>query len=172
MSINQDEAVVRITTPFDKDIVTLGDQLNATYVGYGRRGKELKERQAAQDTNAASMGPEATVQRSVAKAQGAYSNSGWDLVDAVQNKAVTLGSLKDDELPVEMRKMTLPQKEKYVQGLVARRAELQEKINAANEKRRLSVAEQMKDNAGAHTLDQAILTSVRDEASKKGFLIE
>ena len=172
MSIDQDEAVVNITTPFDKDIVILGDELNATYVGYGSKGEALKERQAAQDSNAASMGAEATVQRSVAKAQGAYSNSSWDLVDAVQNKAVTLGSLKDDDLPLEMRKMTLPQKEKYLQGLVARRTALQEKINTANEKRRVYVAEQMKNNAGAHSLDRAILTSVKDEAAKKGFTIE
>jgi hypothetical protein len=172
MSIDQDEAVVNITTPFDKDIVTLGDQLNATYLGYGSRGEALKERQAAQDSNAASMGAEATVQRSVAKAQGAYSNSGWDLADAITHKTVTLGSLKDEDLPVEMRKMTLPQKEKYVQGMVSRRTALQEKINAANEKRRLYVAEQMKNSADANSLDRAILTSVKAEAAKKGFTIE
>ena len=56
MSINQDEEVVTITTPFDKEIVRLGDELNGTYVGYGIRGEELKSRQAAQDSNAASMG--------------------------------------------------------------------------------------------------------------------
>ena len=65
------------------------------------------------------------VERSVAKAQAAYSNSGWDLVDAVQSKEVKVGSLKDDELPVEMRKMSVPEREKYVQGLIARRAEIQ-----------------------------------------------
>jgi len=73
---------------------------------------------------------------------------------------------------VEMRKMTLPQKEKYVQGMVSRRTALQEKINAANEKRRLYVAEQMKNSAGANSLDRAILTSVKAEAAKKGFTIE
>jgi hypothetical protein len=172
MSINQDEEVVVITTPFDKDIVRLGDELNGTYVGYGKKGEELKERQAAQDTNAATMGAAAPVERSIAKAQAAYSNSGWDLVDAIQNKAVTLGTLKDEDLPVAMRKMTLPEKEKYVQGLVANRAELQKKINDANEKRRLYVTEQMQSQAKTNTLDQAILTSVKEEASKKGFLIE
>ena len=125
MSINQDEEVVAVTTPYDQDIVRLGDELNGTYVGYGKQGEELKERQAAQDSNAASMGAAAPVERSVAKAQAAYSNSGWDLVDALQNKAVTLGSLKDDELPAQMRRMSLPEKEKYVQGLNAQRAELQ-----------------------------------------------
>jgi hypothetical protein len=168
MSINQDEDVVAITTPFDQDIVRLGDELNGTYVGYGSIGEQLKERQAAQDSNAASMGAAAPVE----KAQAAYSNSGWDLVDAVQNKAVTFGSLKDDELPAPMRKMTLAEKEKYIQGLSAHRAELQEKINAANEKRRVYIAQEMKENAQANTLEQAILTSVKDEAAKKGFVIE
>ena len=172
MSINQDEDIVVITTPFDKDIVRLGDELNGTYVGYGARGEELKERQSAQDSNAATMGAAAPVERSVAKAQAAYSNSGWDLVDAIQNKTVTLGALKDDELPAPMRKMSLPEKEKYVQGLVAKRAELQKKINDANEKRRVYVAEQMKSQAKANTLDQAILGSVKEQASKKGFLID
>jgi hypothetical protein len=172
MSINQDEEVVVITTPFDKDIVRLGDELNGTYVGYGKKGEELKERQAAQDSNAASMGAAAPVERSVAKAQAAYSNSGWDLVDAVQSREVKVGSLKDDELPMEMRKMSLPEKEKYVQGLIAKRAEIQKKINDANEKRRVFIANQMKSQAKTNTLDQAILTSVRDQATKKGFIIE
>ena len=172
MSINQDEEVVVITTPFDKDIVRLGDELNGTYVGYGTKGEELKSRQAEQDSNAATMGAGAPVERSVAKAQAAYSNSGWDLVDAVQNKAVKIGSLKDDELPVEMRKMSLPEKEKYVQGLVAKRVDIQKKINDANEKRRVYIAQQMKSQAKTNSLDEAILTSVRDQATKKGFTIE
>jgi hypothetical protein len=172
MSINQDEAVAAVITPYDQDIVRLGDELNGTYVGYGRRGEELKDRQAAQDSNAASIGAGAPVERSVAKAQAAYSNSGWDLVDALQNKAVTLRDLKDDDLPAQMKKMSLAEKEKYIQGLSSRRAELQEKINAANEKRRVFVAQEMKKNAKANTLDQAILTSVKDEAAKKGFVID
>ena len=172
MSINQDEEAVVITTPFDKDIVRLGDELNGTYVGYGARGEELKERQSAQDSNAASMGAAAPVERSVAKAQAAYSNSGWDLVDAIQSKAVTLGALKDDELPAPMKKMSLAEKEKYVQGLITKRAELQKKINDANEKRRIYVAEQVKSQSKANTLDQAILGSVKEQASRKGFLID
>ncbi len=172
MSINQDKEVVTITTPFDKEIVRLGDELNGTYVGYGSRGEELKSRQAAQDSNAASMGAAAPVERSVAKAQGAYSNSGWDLVDALQNKAVTLRALKDEDLPAPMRTMSLPEKEKYIRGLGARRAELQEKINAANDKRRVYIAREMKKNAPANTLGQAILSSVKEEAAKKGFTVE
>jgi hypothetical protein len=172
MSIDQDEVVVAIDTPYDKDIVSLGNELNRTYVGYGSRGESLKSRQDVQDSNAASMGQEATVQRSVAKAQGAYSNSGWDLVDAVKSKDVDLGALKDEDLPAEMRKMTLAQKEQYVRDLTKRRTELQSKINITNEKRRAYLAAATKNSSDKSTLDVAILTSVKEQAEKMGFSIK
>jgi hypothetical protein len=172
MNINKDEAVAQIDTPFDADIVRLGEQLNTTYLGYGTAGESRKERQAAQDSNAASMGPEATVQRSVAKAQSVYSNEGWDLVDAVRDKSVSLQALKEDQLPAEMRKMTPAQREEYVRTMGAQRAQIQKKINAMNEKRRVYVAEEMKKRAGANTLEQAILSSVTAQAEAKGFTVQ
>ena len=172
MSIDQDVVITAVDTPFDKDIVTLGNELNGTYIGYGSRGEALKSRQEAQDSNAASMGQDATVQRSVAKAQGAYSNWGWDLVDAVTSGQVNMGTLKAQDLPAEMKEMTLPQKEQYVQELTRKRAELQSKINAANEKRRAFLAQATKESSARSTLDVAILTSVREEAGKLGFSIQ
>jgi len=172
MSIDQDEVVVAIDTPYDKDIVSFGNELNRTYIGYGSKGEALKSRQEAQDTNAASMGQEATVQRSVAKAQGAYSNSGWDLVDAVTSRQVSLGALKDEELPPEMRKMTLAQKEQYVRELTNKRTELRSKINMVNEKRRAWLAFATKNTAEKSTLDAAILSSVREQAQRLGFSIK
>ena len=172
MSIDSDEVVESIDSPWDKDIVRLGDELNSTYVGYGAQGEAMKSRQAEQDVNAASAGAGAPVQRSVAKAQEVYSNTGWDLVDAVQNKTVSLGSLKDEELPAAMQKMTPAQKEAYVRTLAARRADLQAQINAANEKRRVFVAEAMKMHSAQNTLDQAILSSVKEQAEKKGFALK
>ncbi|HVO37546.1 MAG TPA: VWA domain-containing protein [Spirochaetia bacterium] len=169
MSIDQDEAVAEIATPYDKEIVDLGNALNKTYVGYGRKGAELKSRQEAQDSNAVSAGPGAIVQRSVAKAQAAYTNEGWDLVDAVSGGVVDLKTIKEDELPAEMKKMTAAGREKYVKDLTAKRAELQGKITIANEKRRALVAEEMKKRAQQNTLDEAVLGSVREEAGKKGF---
>jgi von Willebrand factor type A domain len=172
MSINQDEVAVSIPTPYDKDIVKLGDELNGTYVAYGHAGAAGAERQAAQDANAASMSPAAPVERSVAKAQAAYSNAGWDLVDAVKNKDVKLGALKEEQLPAQMQKMSPAEREKYIQGLAGKRADLQAKINGLNEKRRVFLANQMKQSTQGNTLDTAILGSVKAEAAKKGFIAE
>jgi hypothetical protein len=172
MSIDQNTAAVAIATPYDTEIVALGDDLNATYVAFGREGEASKSRQAAQDKNASSMSAESVVQRSVAKAQESYVNSGWDLLDALESGRADLRTLKDDELPAGMRSMTPAQKETYVKDLGVRRNALQKKINEANEKRRVYVAEAMKQSAEANTLEHAILTAVREEAAKKSFVIE
>lgn len=172
MAIDQDAAVEEVVTPFDKELVRLGEELNGTYVAYGREGETSKERQAVQDKNAAAMGAASSVQRSVAKAQEAYTNEGWDLADAVQSGTVKIASVKDDDLPVEMRKMSLAEREKYVDGLIARRAELQRKINALDEQRREYVEAEMKNRAEDSTLGQAILLAVKEQAERKGFALE
>jgi hypothetical protein len=172
MNIDQSQTVAQIPTPYDAEIVRLGEALNGTYVAFGAAGGEMKSRQETQDTNAASMGQDSSVQRSVAKAQKVYVNTGWDLVDAVQNKTVELSKLKDEELPLEMRKLSPALKEKYVSDLIAKRAELQGTINALNNQRRSFVEEELKKNSEQNTLDRAILTSVKALAEKKGFTIE
>lgn len=172
MSIDSNEVVQAIDSPWDGEITRLGEELNSTYIAYGVEGEAMKSRQAEQDVNAAAAGAGAPVQRSVAKAQEVYSNTGWDLVDALSKKTVNLASLKDAELPPAMRKMTLAQKEAHVRLIAARRATLQGQINAANEKRRAFVAEEMKKHSAQNTLDQAMLTSVKEQAEKKGFTLK
>jgi hypothetical protein len=172
LSIDQDAAVEDFATPFDDELIRLGEELNGTYVGYGRGGEEAKNRQVAQDANAAAMGAGSSVQRSVAKAQEAYTNEGWDLADAVQSGAVKVGALKDDELPAEMKKMSIAEREKYVDGLIARRAELQGRINALNDERRAYVEKEMKNQAQNTTLGEAILLTVKEQAEREGFALE
>jgi hypothetical protein len=169
LSIDQDSREASIATPYDKEIVALGDELNATYVAYGRAGEESKSRQAAQDSNAAAMSAESAVQRSVAKSQAAYVNAGWDLVDAVREKKADLRSLKDDELPAELRALAPAKREQYVKDLGARREAIQKRITDANEKRRLYVEQAVRQSAEPSTLERAILSAVRDEAVRKGF---
>ncbi len=172
LAIDQDVVVDDIVTPFDADIVRLGVELNATYVGYGREGEASKSRQAAQDRNAVAMGPASSVERSVAKAQEAYANEGWDLADAVRSGMVKLSAIKEEELPAEMRKMNVAEREKYVDGLVARRAELEGKINVLNEKRRAFVETEPVNRAQDTSLAQAILGSVKEQAERQGYTLE
>ena len=49
------------------------------------------------------------------------------------------------------------------------RAEIQKKINDANEKRRMFVANAVKNTPAKGTLEEAMLASVKEQAQKKGF---
>ncbi len=172
MHINHNERVVYIAAPQDAEISQLGNELNLTYIPYGARGMEKKERQATQDKNAAAMSEESVIQRSVAKASRLYSNAGWDLVDAVREGKIKAEDLKKDELPANMQKMSATERKAYIEGQMKKRAELQARIAKLNQERRVYVENETKKLAGKNTLDTAIIKTVREQAGGKNFRFE
>jgi hypothetical protein len=112
------------------------------------------------------------VQRSVAKSSASYSNAEWDLVDAKKGKKVEVGSLKEEQLPEEMKKMTTTEREVYVEKKSKERADIQAQISKLNEERRKYVAEEQKKLSGDNSLDKAIISSIRKQATTKGFIFE
>jgi hypothetical protein len=172
MNIDQNKKIAHISAPQDKEIVALGKQLNQTYVAYGKTGDQKKERQEAQDLNAASVNEAVMVQRSVTKASKQYTNVGWDLVDAEKEGKVKVEELDEEELPEEMRKMSKEERKEYIEKKKKEREEIQEKINQLKKERDKYVAEQRKKGAAEETLDQAIIKAVRDQAEKKKYKFE
>ena len=169
INIDQDKKIVHIDAPQDKEIVELGKQLNATYVAYGRAGSAKKERQKAQDMNAASVNPSVMVQRSVTKASKQYSNVDWDLVDAEKEGAVKVEEMDEELLPAEMKDMSKEERKAYIEKKQKERQVLQEKINKLKQDRDQYVAEKRKASAVEDTLDEAIIKAVRDQAKKKNY---
>ena len=172
--IDQNRAVVSIATPLDKEIATLGVELNKTYLAYGVAGKASASRQVAQDANVAALAPAsgALVQRSVAKASANYQNSAWDLVDAAKDRNFEISKLKTEELPVAMQKMDSAERKAFVEKNSQERAELQAKINQLNREREKYVAQRMKEATGTNTLDAAVITAVREQSAKRNFKFE
>jgi hypothetical protein len=173
LTIDQDRAVAHIDAPQDKEISELSIKLNATYVSYGAKGKEGLANQSAQDGNAFAKAPSgAAVQRAVTKASANYSNTSWDLVDATKKGAVKLESIKDAELPEELRKLPAPARQAYIDEKQAERGKLQERIQQLNKERQQFVAEKMKASGESKTLDTAIATTIREQAAKKEIRFE
>jgi hypothetical protein len=174
LSINQNQAVVHITAPQDEDIAKLGMELNKTYVSFGKRGRESLERQEKQDSNAAAAAPGAPVQRALAKASAQYCNSSWDMVDACKVANRKMADFKDEELPEEMKKMTLAERTAYVDKLAAEREALQKRIETLNKDRRAFVAGELKKNAdkSAESLDGAMIKTIREQAGTKNLKFE
>jgi hypothetical protein len=171
--IDQDQAIVHIEAPQDKEIVKLNEELNKTYINYGAAAPAAKARQVAQDSNAAAK-PEsgAQVQRIVSKASANYFNSGWDLVDASKDKSFDITKVKEADLPEEMKKMTVDERKAHLVKKTAERAEIQKKVLTLNKEREAYVATQRKESAKNDTLDTAMVKALRTQAEKKGIAWE
>ena len=172
MNIDHNAAIVHIDAPQDDDIIKLGQALNKTYIAFGDYGKEKKELQAEQDANSMSLSPEVMVQRSVTKSGAQYKNSGWDLVDAKKDGTIKVEDLKDEELPEEMKKMTVQERKAYLDKMEKEREVIQNKINKLNDERSKYIAQKMLDNKNENTLDAVMIKTIREQAKQKNYKFE
>ncbi|HEY1405834.1 MAG TPA: VWA domain-containing protein, partial [Spirochaetota bacterium] len=101
-----------------------------------------------------------------------YNNSGWDLVDAAKGNPSAVATLKDDDLPAEMKKMDEKERIAYVDKKSKERSAIQSKISKLSTERAKYVDKEIKKQSGANTLDAAIITSIRKQAVKKGYSFE
>ena len=175
LSIDQDRAVATVTTPQDKELARLSAELSKTYVAYGAAQKrgELAERQQAQDANAARSAPAAAAARAAFKASKHYRAAGWDLVDGVSEGKVKLEDVKADQLPEELRKMSLAERKQYVAKMAEKRKAIQQKIRQMTADRDKYVAAERAKMAPAaaraaeKSFDAAVIRTVKEQAAKK-----
>ena len=175
ISINQNAQVAHIEAPQDAEIARLGADLNQTYIPFGAVAAESQARQLVQDQNASQQSQASSVQRAVSKANAYYRNSAWDLVDALNDGRVKLADVKAEDLPENMRSMSLAERQQHVARQSAERQRLQDRINRLNGERNTFVAEKQKQQAaqsGEKTLDQALVEAIRSQASQKRFIFE
>ena len=175
ISINQNAQVAHIEAPQDAEIARLGADLNQTYIPFGAVAAESQARQLVQDQNASQQSQASSVQRAVSKANGFYRNSAWDLVDALNDGRTKLADVKAEDLPENMRSMSLAERQQHVARQSAERQRLQDRINRLNGERNAFVAEKQKQQAaqsGEKTLDQALVEAIRSQASQKRFIFE
>jgi hypothetical protein len=171
MNINQDVARPIVHCPQDEIIIKLSAELNSTYVPFGTDGARGANCQSAQDSNAATAKQEgADVQRAVTKAAPVYSNSSWDLVDAVKDGKCDVTKLQEKELPEAMKKLNPEERQNYVKEQGTKRGAIQDQIKQLNADREKYIASQERDQANVpQTLDSAVVTTVREQLKSNSF---
>ena len=172
MHIDQNQKVVHIDAPQDAELLRLNAEINTTYIAYGSMGKAGAANQQAQDTNAVNYSNSVAAGRVTTKSTSNYRNESWDLVDAINS----LKELKDDELPEDMRKMTLEQREAYIKEKTAERTKIQQEIKKLSALRNKYIAAERKKLTGkdkkANTLEAVIIRAIREQLTKKKFKFE
>lgn len=171
MNIDHNAQVVHIESPQDKEIAELGVALNKTYIPFGAHGQVGAKRQEEQDANASSVSPQVAQQRALTKANSYYRNSTWCLADSYLDGKVDWAKIKKEDLPENMREMTIAEREAYIKGKLDERKKIQTEINDLNKARVKYVAEKRKELAdeGEETLDKALIGAIREQATKKKF---
>lgn len=169
MNIDMDQKTVFVATPYDAKIDQLNNDLNETYVAYGKKGRSKKERQIQEDLNAASYSQANMAKRAISKSKHIYKNDSWDLVDASKEEDFDLDAIKLEDLPEEMRQMSAQQKASYIKEKSNERLVLQKEIQQFAAKRELYI-KQVNDSLNIkNELEEAILRSVKTTAKQKSF---
>jgi hypothetical protein len=172
LAIAESGGAVVIATPYDKQLDALSTKVNTTYLAFGMEGRYRQQNQAKQDENArAAGGGASSADRALAKSSTQYNNRLWDLVDACKEKDFDWTKLKEDQLPPEMKKMSLAERKAYVAKKAAERKSIQDQIKDLSAKRETFIQAEMKKKgqSGDKALDTAVRKTVVEQAQKKGF---
>lgn len=167
MSIEQNNQTVYVPTPHDDQMAALNNKLNATYVYYGASGEYKKEQQIVQDNNAASYGLSNMAERSFCKSSHAYKNSSWDLVDAAKDNEKIIAEIKSDDLPTEMRTMSVNQRKVYIKEKSEERAKIQAEIQSLNKQRLEYISRNTPQSVKDKMLDASMMKAIKEQGRAK-----
>jgi len=171
-NIDSDRKVIYIETPYDVKISHYNSKLNDTYISYGSRGSEMKSKQTTQDSNAEMQSASNAVERAVSKSKkNAYKNDHWDLVDKVEKDKSYISSIREEELPSELKGKSKDEINKIVAQKSADRDKIQREIEVLAKQRQSFIDTEMKKrgNAEGDDLGKAIEKSIVELAKKNGY---
>ncbi len=173
LSINQGVKVVTPKTPYDKRLSELSRSINKTYLFFGSQSQQNESvaRQLSADLSAGNSSPASEADRATFKGSGRYKAKA-DLVDAIVGKKVKLEDLEQEELPVELKKMTKKERVTFVEKKQKERTAIQLQIQELTKKRKQFIAAEMKKQKNqkeVSTFDAAVIKALKSQAVKKNF---
>ncbi|MEP7032054.1 MAG: VWA domain-containing protein, partial [Pseudolabrys sp.] len=164
--------LVVIETPYDTQIIELQGHINGTVIPYGPRRQrsdvEQKTRQYA--AAPASVAPEMSgyMSRNAAKSGGEAITGAGDLVSDVKAGRQKIAGLKDEDLPDNLRSMSLAQREAFYEKQSAERTTLNQRMSTLVKQRDEFVREQAKKAPAkpADSFDRAVTETLRAQIKR------
>jgi len=172
-NINHNKQVA-IATPVDKDLAKLANELNSTYVAYGKERWKAAN-QDAQTKNAGKAGDAVLAARVTAQNGVFYMCDDWCLVDRCKkDPKFDITKLKEEELPDNMKKMKPEERVKYVKVMTEKRASLNKMIADLTVQRDNFIREEIKRNPNPadQAFDAAVRETLRIQAGARGLQIK
>ncbi len=178
-AIAQDGGVVAISTPFDAELSKLGSKVGATYYAFGGgmggmsgaafRSSKGEAQRMTEGKVALAAPAAAQADRAINKAINAAAYNDSDLIQAVENGRVKLDTLKTDELPDELQKLSAADRQKVIADKIQERKKIREQILELSKKRDAFIVEERKKQAADNPtgFDQAVSKTLKEQISRK-----
>lgn len=170
---NIDQSLQRyaVAAPQDDRIAELSDRLNDTYIAYGASGKDRLMAKESSLSLAKGAGAAVMAERGAYQAApaAARADASWDVVSALDSGAMQEKDIQEDQLPESLRAMSKADRDKYIAAKLAERKKITAEINALQAGRKAYLAAQERKQASAATLDSAMISTIRRQASGRGY---
>jgi len=176
--IPQDGGVQRISSPYDEELSQLGGRLGGTYMSYGGgAGAEGESFREAQKQNVDMVefaitrraAPSAAAERSVNKVLNSKAYIG-DLLQDIENGSIKLESVKTEDLPSELQKLSAEERKNQIEKRLAERSGIRQQIMTLSKQRTEYIAAARKKRSGGaeNGFDVAVSAALKDQLARKG----
>jgi Mg-chelatase subunit ChlD len=176
-AIAQDGGVRSITTPYDEQLSQLSVTLSGTYVAYGGGAGEAGDASrgyatasiARTEKEVEARAPAAAkAERAMNKVFNATAYIG-DLLQNIENGSVKLESVKEEDLPADLRKLSMEDRKLEVEKRLAERRDIRAKITAlAKHRTEYIAAQRAKDGSKHDSFDVVVANALREQLARKG----
>jgi Mg-chelatase subunit ChlD len=163
--------VVALETPFDADLAKINGELSRRTLSYGTAASQTSG--AAKAKAGAELAPTAQADRVGFLIRNNAGGTAYDLLYNVQKGTVKLESLKKEELPAELRELTLEQQKAYLHKLDGERKELTQKALDLDKKRGEFIAKKQAENQktpAANSFDRQVLQILQQQAGRNNLM--
>jgi Mg-chelatase subunit ChlD len=165
--IPQDGGMVAVATPFDKDLAAINTELARSTLVFG----SAEQQRLDQHKNGEALGldPSSAASRVAYQCKNGQCAT-YDLLDCVKQGKVKLENLKKEELPEQLRNLSVREQKEFLDKLDKRRSELNAQVLALDRKRCDYVAKKQAEDAAKNkgSFDNEVLEVLRSQARKNG----
>jgi Mg-chelatase subunit ChlD len=158
--------VVVVATPFDEELAKINTELARSTVTFGDKDSKAKGKKAAK--GAETLPPGAAADRAGLAGAGGIRAS-YDLIDQIKAGKVKLTDLKTEDLPVEMQKLTLKEREEYLAKIDKQRTELTRRASELDKQRQTFIAKKLaesKEGQARDSFDGQVLRILQTQARR------
>lgn len=169
-AIAQDGGVQAISTPYDRKLAELSQTMSKTYITYGSvsaqqvNARRISKLEDSVSTDA-TLGAQAD--RAINKAVNSFVYEG-DLVQAIENKDTKLEDVKEENLPEELKKLSVAERKKEIDKRIAERTKIRSEILELSKKREAFIEAERKKNGEKNAFDTAVSKALQEQLLKKG----